>query len=595
MARPHGPWPLLVLVLTLLSAGPAAATQGVRGRSTELASLAGTQPTALPLTVELNVTPTQHDLYAMVYDFCNVTGGTPPYTTVTLSTGDPSGAPYVEHNLSAPASVTGGEGYIQPGVYVVVCTATDSASATASASVVVHIIPLPTVTVAASPSSLVAGSPVTFTATPHNGTAPYTYLWMGLPPGCPYRNASQVRCTPTGAGTWTVTVTLVDAQGASIANAATVTVTPLVLGLPQTEAALVLGALAVGAAAGLAAFLFTRRRKAGPPPAATSEPGPEEASTTQTEKGVVPLVPAEPGPARRGLRAPVTRKAIEIAVFLALGAVFYLVVAWYFSFLTGSGPYGLFGLVVLLGILVTVTAIRALGFVLPLAGFVGGTALYYALAQPFSACTNSPAVAQGLGVPTCGAFALTALGAAAVVGVVGAGAAVFLLRVSRFPRSVRPLVALGTVAVAMLVALGAFAVTTPPAGPYPSNLGPQVLPFPLPAGSTFLLPFETYDAAANFTFGNPRPQALVPVAADGSAPAVLVGAWNATATICFQVQAFGYGGAEAGDRGLYIACGASGSFRVPLTPAVWQVQFSLPNLTGYGVEVTITQTIQVVY
>ncbi|MCI4347463.1 MAG: hypothetical protein L3J97_02445, partial [Thermoplasmata archaeon] len=56
---------------------------------------------------------------------------------------------------------------------------------------------------------------VNFTTTVHNGTAPYKFVWLGLPLGCVSANASTISCTPTVPHTSLVAVTVTDGNGST--------------------------------------------------------------------------------------------------------------------------------------------------------------------------------------------------------------------------------------------------------------------------------------------------------------------------------------------------------------------------------------------
>jgi hypothetical protein len=76
-----------------------------------------------------------------------------------------------------------------------------------------------------SPSSVNVGSSATFTASASGGEPPYTYAYSSLPTGCAAGNVSTFSCTPSAAGTYTVTLALTDSGGGEKTASATLTVT----------------------------------------------------------------------------------------------------------------------------------------------------------------------------------------------------------------------------------------------------------------------------------------------------------------------------------------------------------------------------------
>jgi hypothetical protein len=108
-----------------------------------------------------------------------------------------------------------------------------------------------------SASSLDLGSSVNLTATPTGGIAPYTFVYSGLPAGCPGANSSTLECTPTANGSFRVTVNVTDAAGHAGSANSTFTVYPrLALSLNASASELDLGesvtftATSVGGAGG---------------------------------------------------------------------------------------------------------------------------------------------------------------------------------------------------------------------------------------------------------------------------------------------------------------------------------------------------------
>jgi outer membrane protein assembly factor BamB len=76
------------------------------------------------------------------------------------------------------------------------------------------------------PSMIPLSSSTTFYTNVTGGTAPYTYSYTGLPAGCSSQNLSQLPCTPTAVGTFTVTVKVTDMNGSSATAQTTLTVSP---------------------------------------------------------------------------------------------------------------------------------------------------------------------------------------------------------------------------------------------------------------------------------------------------------------------------------------------------------------------------------
>lgn len=68
------------------------------------------------------------------------------------------------------------------------------------------------------------GAPLAFTVAVANGTAPYSFLYEGLPPGCDSSDASAVLCYPTLPGTYGASVGVTDANGYTGGASLTLTV-----------------------------------------------------------------------------------------------------------------------------------------------------------------------------------------------------------------------------------------------------------------------------------------------------------------------------------------------------------------------------------
>jgi len=130
---------------------------------------------------------------------------------------------------------------------------------------------LGTPTIAASVSSLQVGSSVTLTVDMSGGAAPLSYSWSGLPAGCASVNSPVLTCVPTATGSFTASVTVTDAAGASAtATASPVTVSSVpsqgfasgTNGLEWTVLAIALIAVLIGS---VALVLLMGKRGAAPP------------------------------------------------------------------------------------------------------------------------------------------------------------------------------------------------------------------------------------------------------------------------------------------------------------------------------------------
>lgn len=166
---------------------------------------------------------------------------------------------------------------------------------------------LPKIT-AFSPSlpDVVEGSTITFNATISGGTAPYTIVYSGLPPGCPGANSSGLACTPSGTGTFAVTILVTDASGVTAEGNTTLNVsakpaTGTLLGLSYLDWG-VLGLVIVILV--VLVVLLTRRRPKPSAPAPSAPPPPSSGpSEVVYGEGETPG-PTAPSPAEEP--APVT-------------------------------------------------------------------------------------------------------------------------------------------------------------------------------------------------------------------------------------------------------------------------------------------------
>jgi PKD repeat protein len=209
----------------------------------------------------------------------NVTwsGGAAPYTVAWA--GVPPGCPYPAAGTVACAPTT-------PGEYLVHANITDANGVVAASpwlTLWVHAVPI-VAQLRAEPNPGVDGEPWTLTAVGGNGSPPYTYAFIGLPPGCAGTNQSVVRCTPSTTGLFTVRVTLTDSVGVAATRTILLEIDAAPTGPDQTLPPgvagttlpwWVVGALAVvGGAAG--AVVWVRRRRPSSPEWGDGSSPPEE-------------------------------------------------------------------------------------------------------------------------------------------------------------------------------------------------------------------------------------------------------------------------------------------------------------------------------
>jgi large repetitive protein len=131
--------------------------------------------------------------------------------------------------------------------------------------------PLPNVaTPTVSPPSAAVGETFHLTSNATPGSGNLTYVWGGLPPGCPSVNRSTLGCTPTANGTFLVVVTVRDSNGGSATSSAlSLAVAPRPVSPPSSspptgEYILIGGLVVLGAVAVLLAG--ARWRKSRRPP-----------------------------------------------------------------------------------------------------------------------------------------------------------------------------------------------------------------------------------------------------------------------------------------------------------------------------------------
>ncbi|MCI4361195.1 MAG: hypothetical protein L3J91_05780, partial [Thermoplasmata archaeon] len=115
-----------------------------------------------------------------------------------------------------------------PGTYSVGVVATDNLGFTAGGRTTLLVNADPTIgSFSAGVPNVTVNQPVTLHVVTSGGTAPLTYAYFGLPPGCVGANASSLACTPTVVGNYSIDATVSDSVGMSASVLLTLAVDPL--------------------------------------------------------------------------------------------------------------------------------------------------------------------------------------------------------------------------------------------------------------------------------------------------------------------------------------------------------------------------------
>ena len=119
------------------------------------------------------------------------------------------------------------------GNYSVTVTVTDAAGVSVSATTALTVVPAggstgPQVySFAAVPAAIVLGNSTNISVDARGGVPPLVYAYAGLPAGCTSANVSTLVCTPTSAGTFTLTVSVKDSAGSALSVTTNFTVYPV--------------------------------------------------------------------------------------------------------------------------------------------------------------------------------------------------------------------------------------------------------------------------------------------------------------------------------------------------------------------------------
>ena len=172
-----------------------------------------------PLTVgAFSISPGLISLGAPVNLTVIAVGGTTPYT-------------YAYSGLPGCTSLTVASGSCTPtasGNFTVEATVTDHAGIVRTANATLDVNPaLVLEYLNASPAALTKGTATLLAGEVHGGTAPYSYVWEGLPTGCAGANQSSISCTPGATGSFNVTLFVNDSGGGRDRMTTTVVVNAL--------------------------------------------------------------------------------------------------------------------------------------------------------------------------------------------------------------------------------------------------------------------------------------------------------------------------------------------------------------------------------
>lgn len=227
-------------------------------------------------------------------------GGTLPYTISypTLPPGCP--AQSVARFVCSPDRV----GQYSANVLVV-----DAVRLPATASLNLIVNPLLVSNPSVTASSIVLGATVTILANVSEGTPPYTISYTGLPPGCASANTSSLRCEPTGTGSFSISIHMVDASGSPAVRTVSLDVQAPPPPATATPVALYLGIGAVVIVAVVVAIIAFRRKGGGGESLSTGEDGgsaPADPAIYSTGSRTVPRLPVGPVEAHGPVAEPST-------------------------------------------------------------------------------------------------------------------------------------------------------------------------------------------------------------------------------------------------------------------------------------------------
>lgn len=194
---------------------------------------------------------------------------------VVIASGGTAPLTYTYHGLPAPCGTDNRDDLVctpqAVGAYAIETVVTDgdgrNATAWTNLTVVAQnltAMPLEVSAFVAAPDPVAVDGTLDLVVATAGGSAPYTYRYTGLPPGCASVNASYFTCAPARAGSFAPRVTVTDGRGSTAKSTARIDVLQAANSTataPPGAPALPAVAIAVAAVAGIAlGWWFGRRR-----------------------------------------------------------------------------------------------------------------------------------------------------------------------------------------------------------------------------------------------------------------------------------------------------------------------------------------------
>jgi hypothetical protein len=227
-------------------------------------------PATGPQILSFGISPDAILLGNVTALFLNASGGTGPLSLAY--SGLPAGCASANLTPLTCAPTTSG-------VFTVTFSAVDPAGASVSVEANLTVYPVGgggaalITAFGASPGTVTVGNAAVLTVDASGGTAPLSYSYPSLPPGCYSADTPNLPCKPTSAGTFAIRVVVTDARGNTSGARATLTVVQSTVNVPPSGGSVgptsaylgwVLAAvLGLIAAAGVTARVLARRRLRG--------------------------------------------------------------------------------------------------------------------------------------------------------------------------------------------------------------------------------------------------------------------------------------------------------------------------------------------